>query len=59
MRHSFPTRRSSDLTADRDRVRRAVARAKRPGPDGRAKLGRESNVLLDKVRRMMGEGGGR
>ncbi|KLU81796.1 hypothetical protein MAPG_00877 [Magnaporthiopsis poae ATCC 64411] len=44
--------------ADRDRVRRAVARAKRPGPDGRAKLGRESNVLLDRVRRMMGEGGG-
>ncbi|EJT77860.1 hypothetical protein GGTG_02963 [Gaeumannomyces tritici R3-111a-1] len=41
-------------TADRDRLRRAVAKAKRPGRNGKAKLGRESNVLLEKVKRMMG-----
>ena len=38
----------------RERERRAMAKAKRPGRDGQRRLGRESGVLLEKVRRMVG-----
>ncbi|SPO05899.1 uncharacterized protein DNG_08588 [Cephalotrichum gorgonifer] len=40
---------------ERQRLRRLSARAREVGPDGRRKLGRESEVLLDKVKRMMGK----
>lgn len=41
---------------ERERFRKAMAKARSGGPNGQRKLGRESNVLLDKVRRMVGEG---
>ncbi|AEO66798.1 99fb88df-19d3-4bef-9321-002f70935c46 [Thermothielavioides terrestris] len=43
--------------AERERYRRAMAKAKTPGRDGKPKLGRESKLLLERVRKMMGEGG--
>ena len=39
---------------ERDKFRRAMAKAKTPGRDGKRKLGRESTVLLEKVRKMVG-----
>ena len=36
--------------------RKAMAKAKRPGKDGKAKLGRQGTVLLNRVRRMAEEG---
>ena len=41
---------------NRDKERKAMAKAKRPGKDGKQKLGRQSNVLLSRVQRLMGEG---
>ena len=38
---------------DRERMRAAMKKARRPGVDGKRKLGRESTVLLEKVRRMV------
>jgi hypothetical protein len=38
--------------AERERMRKAMAKA-RGGPDGKRKLGRESTVLLEKVKRMV------
>ncbi|KAK0641528.1 hypothetical protein B0T16DRAFT_431277 [Cercophora newfieldiana] len=42
--------------ADRERFRKQMAKAKTPGRDGKRKLGRESGLLLDKVKRIVGEG---
>lgn len=39
--------------AERDRVKRAMAKTR--GPDGRKKLGRESSLLLDKVKKLVAE----
>lgn len=39
---------------ERERFRKAMAKAKTPGRDGQRKLGRESTVLLEKVRKMVG-----
>lgn len=39
--------------AERERFRKTMAKA-RGGPDGKRKLGRESTVLLEKVKRMVG-----
>ncbi|KAK5660415.1 hypothetical protein OQA88_12958 [Cercophora sp. LCS_1] len=39
--------------AERETYRKKMAKAKEPGRDGRVKLGRESGVLLDRVRRLM------
>jgi flagellar biosynthesis/type III secretory pathway protein FliH len=39
--------------AERERMRKAMAKA-RGGPDGKRKLGRESTVLLEKVKRLVG-----
>ena len=36
--------------------RKAMAKAKRPGKDGKAKLGRQGTVLLSRIRRMAEEG---
>lgn len=41
-------------TAERERHRRAMAKARTPGRNGQRKLGRESFVLLDKVKKMVG-----
>jgi hypothetical protein len=40
----------------RQKERKAMAKAKRPGRDGKQKLGRQGNVLLSRVQRLMGEG---
>jgi hypothetical protein len=40
--------------AERERFRKSMAKA-RGGPDGKRKLGRESKVLLEKVKRLVGE----
>ena len=42
---------------ERERFRRAMAKARTGGPNGQRKLGRESKVLLEKVKRMVGDGG--
>ena len=42
---------------ERERFRRAMAKARTGGPNGQRKLGRESGVLLEKVKRMVGEAG--
>lgn len=42
---------------ERERFRKAMAKARTGGPNGQRKLGRESKVLLEKVKRMVGEGG--
>lgn len=44
--------------AERDRWRKAIEKSKGGGPHGQAKLGRQSEVLLEKVKRMVGEGKG-
>ncbi|KAL9078641.1 MAG: hypothetical protein Q9157_002440 [Trypethelium eluteriae] len=38
---------------ERERFRRAMAKAKAPGRDGKRNLGRESKVLLEKVKKVM------
>jgi len=38
---------------ERDKFRRAMAKARTPGRDGKKKLGRESTILLDKVKKMV------
>lgn len=40
---------------ERERFRRSMAKARTGGPNGQRKLGRESNVLLEKVKKMVGE----
>jgi hypothetical protein len=39
---------------DRERFRKAMVKAKAPGRDGQRRLGRESGLLLEKVKRMVG-----
>nr|XP_036583254.1 uncharacterized protein CTRU02_06848 [Colletotrichum truncatum]KAF6792230.1 hypothetical protein CTRU02_06848 [Colletotrichum truncatum] len=41
--------------ADRERFRRAMAKARKGGENGQRKLGRESALLLEKVKRMVGD----
>ncbi|KAI1294283.1 hypothetical protein F5Y03DRAFT_373291 [Xylaria venustula] len=41
-------------TDERERFRRAMAKARKPGRDGQRRLGRESGLLLEKVKRMVG-----
>ncbi|KAI5918601.1 hypothetical protein F4810DRAFT_566534 [Camillea tinctor] len=43
-------------TKERERFRKAVAKARKPGRDGQRKLGRESGLLLEKVKRMVTDG---
>jgi hypothetical protein len=40
---------------DRERFRRAMAKARSGGRNGQRKLGKESQVLLERVRRMVGK----
>lgn len=42
--------------AERERFRKAMAKARTGGPNGQRKLGRESKVLLDRVKRLVGSG---
>jgi hypothetical protein len=39
---------------ERERFRRAVAKARKPGRDGQRRLGRESGLLLEKVKKLVG-----
>ena len=41
---------------ERERFRKAMAKARQGGKNGQRKLGRESNILLDRVKRMVSEG---
>ncbi|KAF2789238.1 hypothetical protein K505DRAFT_328374 [Melanomma pulvis-pyrius CBS 109.77] len=41
--------------AERERFRRMMAKARSGGPNGERKLGRESMVLLEKVKRLVGK----
>ncbi|KAK8127670.1 hypothetical protein PG984_008778 [Apiospora sp. TS-2023a] len=41
---------------ERDKFRKAMKKARTPGRDGQRRLGRESGLLLDKAKRMMGDG---
>lgn len=41
---------------ERQKERKAMAKAKRPGRDGKQKLGRQSTVLLSRVQRLVNEG---
>ena len=43
-------------TKERERRRKTMQRAGR-GRDGKRRLGRESGLLLERVRRVVGEGG--
>lgn len=45
----------TEKTEERERFRRAMGKARTGGRNGQRKLGRESNVLLEKVKRMVGE----
>jgi hypothetical protein len=40
----------------RERERRAMGKAKKPGKDGKAKLGKQGGVLLSRIQRMAEEG---
>lgn len=40
----------------RDKERRAMVKAKRPGKDGKIKVGRQGTVLLNRIQRMTAEG---
>lgn len=42
-------------TADRERFNRALKKARTPGRDGQRRLGRESGLILEKIRRMAGD----
>jgi len=42
-------------TADRERFNRALKKARTPGRDGQRRLGRESGLILEKIRRMTGD----
>ncbi|GAB1740081.1 hypothetical protein NU219Hw_g5000t1 [Hortaea werneckii] len=42
---------------ERERFRKAMAKARQGGPNWQRKLGRESNVLLERVKKMVGEDG--
>ncbi|GAW24628.1 hypothetical protein ANO14919_142190 [Xylariales sp. No.14919] len=41
-------------TEEREHFRRAMAKARKPGRDGQRRLGRESGLLLEKVKKMVG-----
>ncbi|KAK3306978.1 uncharacterized protein B0T15DRAFT_528775 [Chaetomium strumarium] len=41
--------------AERERYRKMMAKAKTPGKDGKRKIGREGKVLLERVKKVMGE----
>lgn len=42
---------------ERERFRKAMGKARKGGPHGQRKLGRESKVLLERVKRMVGDHG--
>lgn len=44
-----------EKTEERDRFRKAMAKARTGGKNGQRKLGRESSVLLEKVQKMLGK----
>ena len=53
-REEAAAQRESKL-AERERFRKMMAKARSGGPNGQRKLGRESTLLLEKVKRMVGK----
>jgi hypothetical protein len=53
-RAEFEARKTAREAREKDR--KAMAKAKRPGRDGKSKLGRQGTVLLNRVRRLTAEG---
>lgn len=51
-------RQRQEKIAERERFRRAMAKARTGGPNGQRKLGRESTVLLERVKKMVGDSAG-
>lgn len=47
-------RERQEKAEERERLRNAMARARRPDRNGQRKLGRESKVLLEKVKKLVG-----
>ncbi|KAK2630432.1 hypothetical protein QTJ16_001252 [Diplocarpon rosae] len=47
-------REKREKTEEREKFRKAMAKARRGGKNGQRKLGKESQVLLERVRRMVG-----
>lgn len=54
--HEEAARQRARKQEERERFRRAMAKARAGGRNGQRKLGRESAVLLERVRRMVGGG---
>lgn len=48
-------RQRNEKLADRERMRRMTATARKPDRNGQRRLGRESKVLLERVKRLVGE----
>jgi len=48
-------RQREEKLADRERMRRMTTTARKPDRNGQRKLGRESKVLLERVKRLVGE----
>ena len=44
------------IREEKDRDRRAMLKARKPSKDGKYRLGRQSKILLHRVRRMVAEG---
>ncbi|THV90866.1 hypothetical protein D6D25_09666, partial [Aureobasidium pullulans] len=49
-------RERAEKTEERERFRKAMAKARSGGRNGQRKLGRESTVLLDRIKRTMQQG---
>lgn len=47
-------RQKQEKREEREKFRSAMAKARRGGPNGQRKLGRESTVLLERVKKLMG-----
>ena len=48
-------RQREEKLADRERIRKMTATARKPDRNGQRRLGRESKVLLERVKRLVGK----
>lgn len=48
-------RQRQEKLADRERLRKMTAAARKPNMNGQRRLGRESKVLLERVKKLVGE----
>ena len=49
----FSNRERQEKAEERQRLRNAIAKARRPDRNGQRKLGRESKILLEKVKKLV------